>query len=72
MLIIPLGKKGSEGIPVITLFVCLACILVLVFANTPAHPLFTIVPLKERIVFISHRCDIRLRAVRSKPLNVRL
>jgi len=34
MLIIPLGKKGSEGIPVITLFVCLACILVHVFANT--------------------------------------
>jgi membrane associated rhomboid family serine protease len=39
MLIIPLGKKGSEGIPVITLFVCLACILVHVFANTPADRL---------------------------------
>jgi len=39
MLIIPLGKKGSEGIPIVTLFVCLACILVLVFANTPADRL---------------------------------
>ena len=39
MLIIPLGKKGSEGIPVITLFVCLACILVQVFASTPADRL---------------------------------
>ena len=39
MLIIPLGKKGSEGIPVITLFVCLACILVHVFASTPADRL---------------------------------
>ena len=39
MLIIPLGKKGSEGIPIITLFVCLACILVQVFANTPADRL---------------------------------
>ena len=39
MLIIPLGKKGSEGIPVITSFVCLACILVQVFASTPADRL---------------------------------
>jgi membrane associated rhomboid family serine protease len=35
MLIVPLGKKGSEGIPMITLFVCVACIIVHVFANTP-------------------------------------
>jgi membrane associated rhomboid family serine protease len=39
MLIIPLGKKGSEGIPLITLIVCLACILVHVFTNTPADRL---------------------------------
>jgi membrane associated rhomboid family serine protease len=35
MLIVPLGKKGSDGIPMITLFVCVACIIVHVFANTP-------------------------------------
>ena len=39
MLIIPLGKKGSDGIPIVTLFVCLACILVHVFANNPADRL---------------------------------
>jgi membrane associated rhomboid family serine protease len=39
VLIIPLGKKGSEGIPIITLFVCLACILVHVFASTQADRL---------------------------------
>ena len=35
MLIVPLGKKGSDGIPMITLFVCVACIIVQVFASTP-------------------------------------
>ncbi len=33
MLIIPLGKKGSTGIPIITIFICVACILVYLFAH---------------------------------------
>ncbi|HEY6124559.1 MAG TPA: rhomboid family intramembrane serine protease [Steroidobacteraceae bacterium] len=39
MLIIPLGRKGSDGIPLVTLFVCVACIIVHVFANAPADRL---------------------------------
>jgi membrane associated rhomboid family serine protease len=39
MLIVPLGKKGSDGIPLVTLFVCVACIIVHVFMNTPADRL---------------------------------
>ena len=39
MLIIPLGKKGSDGIPLITLFVCVLCIIVQVFASTPSDRL---------------------------------
>lgn len=39
MLIIPLGKKGSDGIPMITLFVCVLCIIVHVFASTPGDRL---------------------------------
>jgi len=39
MLIIPLGKQGSDGIPLLTLFVCVACVIVHVFANTPADRL---------------------------------
>ena len=39
MLIVPLGKKGSDGIPLVTLFVCVACIIVDVFANTPGDRL---------------------------------
>jgi membrane associated rhomboid family serine protease len=39
MLIIPLGKKGSDGIPMLTLFICVACIIVHVFASTPADRL---------------------------------
>jgi len=35
MLIVPLGKKGSDGIPLVTLFLCVACVIVYVFANTP-------------------------------------
>src|SRR5512139_803380 len=34
MLFIPLGKRGSVGIPLATLFVCVACALVQVFANS--------------------------------------
>ena len=33
MLIIPLGKKGSTGIPIITIFICVACLLVFLFAH---------------------------------------
>src|SRR6476659_5557548 len=36
LLIVPLGKKGSTGIPVFTIFICVACIIVHVFADTPA------------------------------------
>ena len=36
MLIIPLGKQGSDGIPLVTLFVCVACVILQVFVNTPA------------------------------------
>jgi len=34
MLIFPLGKRGTNGIPVATIFICVACILVQVFANS--------------------------------------
>ena len=33
MLIVPLGKKGSTGFPVITLFICIACAIVFAFGN---------------------------------------
>ena len=33
MLIIPLGKKGSTGIPIITIFISVVCILVFLFAH---------------------------------------
>ena len=39
MLIVPLGKKGSSGIPIFTLFVCVACVIVYVFAGKPADQL---------------------------------
>lgn len=35
MLIIPLGKQGSDGIPIVTLFVCVACVILQVFASAP-------------------------------------
>jgi membrane associated rhomboid family serine protease len=34
MLIFPLGKQGSSGVPLATIFVCVACIIVHVFAST--------------------------------------
>jgi membrane associated rhomboid family serine protease len=34
MIFIPLGKRGSVGIPLATLFICVVCVLVQVFANT--------------------------------------
>ncbi|MEO8061317.1 MAG: rhomboid family intramembrane serine protease [Pseudomonadota bacterium] len=38
-LIVPLGKKGSTGIPIFTLFICVACVIVHVFANNNADQL---------------------------------
>jgi membrane associated rhomboid family serine protease len=38
-LIVPLGKKGSTGIPIFTLFICVACVIVHVFASTEADQL---------------------------------
>jgi len=37
--IVPLGKKGSSGIPIFTIFICVLCIIVHVFANKPADRL---------------------------------
>jgi len=39
LFIVPLGKKGSSGIPLITIYICVACILVQVFASTEADRL---------------------------------
>jgi membrane associated rhomboid family serine protease len=39
MLIFPLGKRGTSGIPIATLFVCVACIIVHVFASNMADRL---------------------------------
>jgi membrane associated rhomboid family serine protease len=38
-LIVPLGKKGSTGIPIFTIFICVACIIVHVFASSEADRL---------------------------------
>ena len=38
-LIVPLGKKGSTGIPIFTLFICVACVIVHVFTRTNADQL---------------------------------
>ena len=32
--IFPLGKKGSTGIPIITIFICVVCAIVYAFANS--------------------------------------
>ena len=37
--LVPLGKKGSTGIPIFTIFICVVCIIVQVFANTEADRL---------------------------------
>jgi membrane associated rhomboid family serine protease len=34
--LVPLGKKGTTGIPIFTIFICVACIIVHVFASTNA------------------------------------
>jgi membrane associated rhomboid family serine protease len=34
--IVPLGKKGSTGIPIFTIFICVVCIIVHVFVSTDA------------------------------------
>jgi membrane associated rhomboid family serine protease len=36
MLIFPLGKRGTSGVPVATIFVCVMCIIVQVFATSMA------------------------------------
>jgi membrane associated rhomboid family serine protease len=36
MLIFPLGKPGTNGIPLATIFICVACVIVQVFATTNA------------------------------------
>ncbi len=33
LLIVPLGRKGSEGIPLLTIFICVACLVVFPFAH---------------------------------------
>jgi membrane associated rhomboid family serine protease len=37
--IVPLGKKGSTGLPLITLFICVICIIVFAFANAQTDQL---------------------------------
>jgi len=37
--LVPLGKKGSTGIPIITIFISVACIIVYAFANQEADQL---------------------------------
>jgi membrane associated rhomboid family serine protease len=39
LLIVPLGRKGSTGFPIFTIFICVACIIVHVFADTRADRL---------------------------------
>src|SRR5262245_33549150 len=48
-MIVPLGKKGSSGIPIFTIFICVACIIVHVFANTNAD--------KSALAFYPGRLD---------------
>jgi len=36
MLIFPLGKRGTSGVPIATIFVCVMCIIVHVFATSTA------------------------------------
>jgi membrane associated rhomboid family serine protease len=36
MLIFPLGKRGTSGVPVVTLFICVVCIIIQVFATSMA------------------------------------
>jgi membrane associated rhomboid family serine protease len=47
--IIPLGKKGSTGIPIFTIFICVACIIVHVFTNPG--------PDRLALAFYPHRLD---------------
>ena len=37
--LVPLGKKGSTGIPIFTIFISVACIIVYAFANQEADQL---------------------------------
>jgi membrane associated rhomboid family serine protease len=36
LLIVPLGKKGSDGIPMLTIFICVACLIVHLFITSEA------------------------------------
>jgi membrane associated rhomboid family serine protease len=47
--IVPLGRKGTTGIPIFTIFICVACILVQVFTNPDADRL--------ALAFYPHRLD---------------
>src|SRR6478736_5067718 len=48
--IVPLGKKGSNGIPLFTIFISLACILVHVFTNDGSDRL--------ALAFYPHHFDV--------------
>ena len=37
--IVPLGKKGSSGIPIFTIFICVACMIVFVFTRNESDQL---------------------------------
>lgn len=58
--IVPLGKKGSTGIPIFTIFICVVCIIVHVFASTHADKLalafypFKLDPLKMFTSVFTH------------------
>jgi membrane associated rhomboid family serine protease len=39
MLIFPLGKPGTHGVPLMTLFICVGCVIVYAFATTTADRL---------------------------------
>src|SRR4051812_30371421 len=39
LLIVPLVKKGSDGIPMLTIFICVACLLVHLFISSEADRL---------------------------------
>ena len=47
--IVPLGKRGSTGIPIFTIFICVACIIVQVFASAPAD--------RMALAFYPHQLD---------------
>jgi membrane associated rhomboid family serine protease len=48
-MLVPLGKKGSTGFPIFTIFICVACIIVHVFASSNAD--------KMALAFYPNRLD---------------